>query len=669
MQTHFVPSFEEFQQFAQEGNLIPVRCEVLADMETPVSAFLKLRSANPGADAFLLESVEGGEHAARYSFLGVGSRASLITKDTDAWRDGVKSRLSPLGKDMDPLHLTQQMLDQYQFVKVPGLPRFCGGAVGYLGYDLVRFFENLPNAPKDDRGIPDLHLLLTDTLLIFDAVRHSITILNNAYVPEPGSERAAYNLACQKIEQTLQQLQQPSPNASFLPLAEELAEPEPKSNFARADYEKAVSKCVEYIRAGDCVQVVPSQRFEVPLTADTFDVYRALRHVSPAPYMFYLSLGDVQLIGASPEVLVTEDDRFVTTRPLAGTRKRGVTPAEDEALKEDLLADPKERAEHIMLVDLHRNDIGRVCEYGSVEVDKLMYVEKFSHVMHLTSNVIGKLRPDKNAYDLLRATFPAGTLSGAPKVRAMEIIDEIEPTRRGPYGGVIGYFSYGGNLDTCITLRTIVVKDGVAYVQAGGGVVADSDPAFEYEETRNKARAALRAIALAENTAKEMTKSEIAKTTTSDKSTFTPDLINDDSVIIYCDGACSGNPGPGGWGAIVKSTSGVQELSGGESKTTNNRMEMQALLGALEHVPDAQEIRIVTDSEYLSKGITQWMKGWKRNGWKTKSKQPVKNRELWEAIDAALEDKKFSLEWVKGHAGHPENERCDELAREAIDRM
>lgn len=664
MQTHFVPSFEEFQQFAQEGNLIPVRCEVLADMETPVSAFLKLRAANPKSDAFLLESVEGGEHAARYSFLGVGSRASLVTKDGDAWRDGVKSRLSPLSKEMDPLHLTQQMLDQYQFVKVPGLPRFCGGAVGYLGYDLVRFFEHLPNAPQDDRGIPDLHLLLTDTLLIFDAVRHSITILNNAYVPEPGSERAAYNLACQKIEQTLQQLQQPAPNASFLPLAGEIPEPEPKSNFKRADYEKAVSKCVEYIRAGDCVQVVPSQRFEVPLTADTFDVYRALRHVSPAPYMFYLSLGDVQLIGASPEVLVTEDDGLVTTRPLAGTRKRGATPAEDEALKEELLADPKERAEHIMLVDLHRNDIGRVCEYGSVEVDKLMYVERFSHVMHLTSNVIGKLRSDKNSYDLLRATFPAGTLSGAPKVRAMEIIDELEPTRRGPYGGVIGYFSFGGNLDTCITLRTIVVKDGVAYVQAGGGVVADSDPALEYEETRNKARAALRAIALAEKTAKEM---PMRKSVPVEKNAA--NTAGEGSAVIYCDGACSGNPGPGGWGAIVKSAAGVQELSGGESKTTNNRMEMQALLGALEQVPDARDIRIVTDSEYLAKGITQWMKGWKRNGWKTAAKQPVKNRELWEAIDAALQDKKYSLEWVKGHNGHPENERCDELAREAIGKL
>lgn len=663
MQPYFIPSYEAFEQYAQEGNLIPVRCEVLADMETPVSAFLKLRAANPGADAFLLESVEGGEHAARYTFMGVGARDSLVTKGSDAWRDGVKSRLSPLSKERDPLHLTQQMLDQYQFVKVPGLPRFCGGAVGFLGYDLVRFFEHLPNAPKDDRNIPDLHLLLTDTLVIFDSVRHSIIVLNNAYVPEPGSERAAYNLACQKIEQTLQQLQQPAPSSAFLPLADEIPEPEPKSNFARAAYERAVSKCVEYIHAGDCVQVVPSQRFEVPLTADTFEVYRALRHVSPAPYMFYLSLGDVQLIGASPEVLVTEDEGLVTTRPLAGTRKRGATPAEDEALKAELLADPKERAEHIMLVDLHRNDIGRVCEYGSVEVDNLMYVEKFSHVMHLTSNVIGKLRPDKNSYDLLRATFPAGTLSGAPKVRAMEIIDEIEPTRRGPYGGVIGYFSFGGNLDTCITLRTIVVKDGVAYVQAGGGVVSDSDPAFEYEETRNKARAALRAIALAEKVAKETPQSPQPPT---EKSTLTGSA---DQVIIYCDGACSGNPGPGGWGAIIKNGNSVQEFSGGESKTTNNRMEMQALLGALEQVPDAPEICIVTDSEYLSKGITQWMKGWKRNGWKTKSKQPVKNRELWEAIDAALEDKKFSLEWVKGHAGHPENERCDELAREAIGKL
>ena len=495
---HFTPTFEEFENYAKQGNLVPVRTEVLADLETPVSAFLKLKTE--GLPAFLLESVEGGEALARYSFLGVGARASLKTKGNEGWltKNGSVKQFT-LAPGHDPLHVLEEQMAQFTYVQTPGLPRFCGGAVGFLGYDLVRFFEKLPNAPKDDRDLPDTHLLFTDTLLIFDSVRHSVVVLNNALIE--GDVRAAYDEACAKIEATLQKLGQPAASAALLPLAKEIEEPEPKSNMNADGYKNAVLKCVEYIRAGDCVQIVPSQRFEVPLHAKTFDVYRALRHISPAPYMFYLDLDDVQLIGASPEILVTEDAGKVTTRPIAGTRKRGATPEEDLALEKDLLADPKEIAEHIMLVDLHRNDIGRVCEFGSVEVDELMSIARYSHVMHIESNIIGTLRKDKTAFDLLRATFPAGTLSGAPKIRAMQIIDELEPTRRGPYGGAIGYFAFSGNVDTCITLRTIVVKNGTAYVQAGGGIVADSDPQAEHDETRNKARAALRAIALAESVA------------------------------------------------------------------------------------------------------------------------------------------------------------------------
>jgi len=493
----FSPSFEEFERLTQQGNLIPVHCEVLADLETPVSAFLKLRAGDEHSDAFLLESVEGGAALARYSFLGVNSRASLKTKGNEVWlREGDREEGSTLPPGRDPLHEVQDLMARFRYVQTPGLPRFCGGMVGYLGYDTVRFFERLPDAPPDDRNIPDCHLLLTDTVLIFDSVRHSIKVLNNAFVQ--GDARAAYDEACRKIEATLACLEREPVQAALLPVSGKLPEIEPQSNMTRAEFESKVEKIREYIHAGDCVQVVPSQRFSTPLRAAPFDVYRALRHISPAPYMFYLSLGDVQLIGASPEILVTEDNGFVRTRPLAGTRRRGESPEEDAALEQELLADPKERAEHIMLVDLHRNDIGRVCEYGSVVVDEFMTVERYSHVMHIVSNVIGRLRKDKNAFDLLRAAFPAGTLSGAPKIRAMEIIDEVEPTRRGPYGGAIGYFSFSGNLDTCITLRTLVAKDGVAYVQAGGGVVADSVPAAEYEETRNKARAALRAVALAE---------------------------------------------------------------------------------------------------------------------------------------------------------------------------
>ena len=490
------PSREEFYSLCQQGNLIPVSLEVLADLETPVSAFLKLRQARPYEPAWLLESVEGGENVARYSFLGVGARGQLKVRGREVTLAfDEQSRTFELGEGRDPLHVVQDVMSQFQFVDDLNLPKFCGGAVGFLGWDLVRFFEKLPDAPPDDRDLDDCHLLFADTVLIFDAVRHTFTIVANASID--GEEDAAYDAATASIERVLKTLKEEELAATLLPVSEP-TEPEPQSNFAsRAEFEATVQKCIDYIHAGDCVQVVPSQRFSVPLEAEPFAVYRALRHLSPAPYMVFLDFGDKQLVAASPEILVTEDEGDVLIRPLAGTRKRGESDEEDDELEAELLADPKERAEHVMLVDLARNDLGRVCEYGSVEVDKLMYVQKFSHVMHIVSDVVGTLKEDKNAYDVLRASFPAGTLSGAPKVRAMQIIDEVEPTRRGPYGGAMGYFAFNGNMDTCITLRTIVIKDGVAYVQAGGGVVADSVPANEYDETRNKARAALRALAMA----------------------------------------------------------------------------------------------------------------------------------------------------------------------------
>ena len=501
-----MPARETFRELARQGNLVPVALEVLADLETPVSAFLKLRQARPYEPAWLLESVEGGENLGRYSFLGVGARGQLKVRGRQVTLafDG-QSRTFELALGRDPLHVVEDVMAQFEWVDVPGLPKFCGGAVGFLGWDLVRFFEKLPDAPPDDRELNDCHLLFTDTILVFDAVRHTFTIISCASVSGDGDNDndgtdldGAYDDAVRRIEATLQTLVSEEIDAALLPVSEP-QEPEPQSNFeSRAAFEATVQRCIEYIHAGDCVQVVPSQRFSAPCAAPPFAVYRALRHLSPAPYMVFLDLGDTQLVAASPEVLVTEDEGEVLIRPLAGTRKRGADAQEDAELEAELLADPKERAEHVMLVDLARNDLGRVCEYGSVEVERLMYVQKFSHVMHIVSDVVGLLDEDKNCYDVLRAAFPAGTLSGAPKVRAMQIIDELEPTRRGPYGGAMGYFGFNGNMDTCITLRTIVIKDGTAYVQAGGGVVADSVPALEYEETRNKARAALRALALAE---------------------------------------------------------------------------------------------------------------------------------------------------------------------------
>ena len=489
----YFPDKKEFIRRSQFGNLVPVYREVLADMETPVSAYRKIAR---GKYSFLLESVEGGERLARYSFIGTDPFLIVKSKDRDVqiierWKaDKVR-----LEDGLDPLHVLKDLLARYKYVDDPDLPRFCGGAVGYIGYDMVRFFEDLPDSTTDDLNIPDSYFVFTDILVVFDHIKHRMKIVCN---PEVGSDPGTtYELACEKIDEIIDRLHQ-----TVLP---PYRKPEngtevvtPKSNVTQEEYEKMVEGAQEYIKAGDIIQVVPSQRFSVPMTVDPFDVYRALRSLNPSPYMYYLCYDDMKLIGSSPEILVTEDRGVVTTRPIAGTRPRGKTVEEDLALEKELLADEKERAEHIMLVDLGRNDLGRVCKYGSVAVDQLMIIERYSHVMHIVSNVRGELAEGKDQFDVLRATFPAGTVSGAPKIRAMEIIDELEPTRRASYAGAIGYFSFSGNMDTCITIRTMLVKDGMAYIQAGGGVVADSVPTMEYKESMNKAGALLKAIEMAQ---------------------------------------------------------------------------------------------------------------------------------------------------------------------------
>ena len=489
----YFPSLEEFRTKALRGNLVPVYREILADMETPVSA---LRKIDNGEYAFLLESVEGGENIAQYSFLG--SNPSLIfwskNNTVTTVRNGATDRRDEVE---DPFEELRKLMAEFRPVKVEGLPRFHGGAVGFVSYDMVRFFEQVPDTTTDDRQLPDCFFMITDTILVFDHVNHKIKVVSNAHIN--GGKQAvdeAYGEATAKIDEIISALKRPVEYKS--PARGQWDEDAVKSNFTGEEYEKVVEAAKEYIKAGDIVQVVPSQRLSVPVSADPFDIYRALRAVNPSPYMYYLKLGDVEIAGSSPEVMVRTEEGQVTTRPIAGTTHRGSTEDEDKELAEELLADPKEQAEHVMLVDLGRNDVGRVCEYGSVKVDELMVIEKYSHVMHIVSNVVGKLRSDKDAFDVLRACLPAGTVSGAPKIRAMEIIDELEPSRRGTYAGAVGYFSFSGNSDTAIAIRTIMIKDGIAYVQAGGGVVAYSVPEKEYQETMNKARACVRAIQLAE---------------------------------------------------------------------------------------------------------------------------------------------------------------------------
>ncbi len=476
---------------AEKGNLIPVYREIMADLETPVSAFLKIDS---GDYSYLLESVEGGEKWGRYCFLG--SQPSVVFKckgnQVEIIRDGISTKTEV----EDPYQALQELMTDYKAVEAPELPRFFGGAVGYLSYDMVRHFEKLPEDTVDELQFPDAMFMITDTILIFDHMAHKIKVVSNAHVKD-GDSKKVYQEAVDKVEAIISRLKGPAPARPPTGPVDTAEAPAFSSNFEKEKFKQAILAVKEYIKAGDIIQAVISQRFSVPIDIDPLDIYRTLRTVNPSPYMFFLKLNGLQLVGSSPEVMVRLEGNKVELRPIAGTRPRGATPEEDRRLTEELLGDPKERAEHIMLVDLGRNDVGRVSKLGSVKVDELMVVEKYSHVLHIVSNVSGELLEGKNCFDVLRASFPAGTLSGAPKIRAMEIIEELEPSKRGPYGGAVGYFSFSGNMDTCITIRTLSVYDGMGYVQAGGGIVADSDPDSEYQETVNKATALFRAVELA----------------------------------------------------------------------------------------------------------------------------------------------------------------------------
>ena len=481
----YQPTLEQVKAMAGRGNLVPVYRSINADLETPVSAYLKV--ARPPY-SYLLESVAGGERIGRYSFIG-----------TNPYRVIKTGPGQPEGQ-VDPLTPVQEEMNKFKLIPVDGLPRFHGGAVGYLSYDSISYFEpRVPVMPADPQGLPESVFTFGDTMLVFDHLRHDIKVVSHAHLN--GDIEAAYKAATAKIDEMVDRLSKP------LELPAELQSfnargskdsGEVVSNFNREGYEDAIDKCIEYIYSGDVIQVVNSQRFSRRTDAHPFQVYRSLRSINPSPYMYYLQLDDFQIIGAAIETVVMVEDGIAATHPIAGTRPRGQTPEEDAALEEELKTSEKQRAEHIMLVDLGRNDIGRVSIPGTVSVTQLMDVERFSHVMHLVSHVEGRLRPDLTPYDALRSCFPAGTVSGAPKIRAMEIIAEIEGEKRGPYGGAVGYFSYSGNMDTALVLRTGIYKDGVMYVQAGGGIVADSNAEDEYQETQHKAGALLRAIDLAE---------------------------------------------------------------------------------------------------------------------------------------------------------------------------
>jgi anthranilate synthase component 1 len=492
MTAHF-PEFAAFETLAAGVDLVPVYRRLVSDTLTPVSAYCRLQD---DANSFLFESVVGGERIGRYSFLGAGPLMQVDAFD----RNVVITRSGHTERRIvdDPLQYLHDLLQGYRAPLVEGLPRFCGGAVGYAGYDTVRYTENLPNPPLDDRHLPDMSFAFYDRMVIFDHIQKTILVVAFADVRQ-GNLPAAYETACHRVNEVCEQLSQPTDELKLTDISLTGDPQLPfRSNFTREGYETAVEKCKEYIRAGDIFQVVLSQRLELETMASPTDIYRALRVVNPSPYMFLVRTPAVTLIGSSPEIMVRVDEGMTTIRPLAGTRRRGKTEAEDRALEQELLADEKEIAEHVMLVDLARNDVGRVAEYGSVAVTKQFVVERYSHVMHISSEVVGRLSADKTSLDALRAGLPAGTLSGAPKVRAMEIIDEFEPHRRGPYGGAVGYLDFTGHMDTCIALRTIVMTGHTAYLQAGAGIVADSVPASEYEETLNKARGLLKAIEVAE---------------------------------------------------------------------------------------------------------------------------------------------------------------------------
>ena len=490
---YYSVSFDEFCRLASHGNLVPIYREILADFETPVSAFSKI---NAGPNAFLFESIEGGENWARYSFLG--SHPSVVFWEDNGevvTQQGRKQHRVPL--QGNPLDHIRETMAEYRPVVVPGLPRFVGGAVGYLGYDVVRSFEPIPSIAKDGIKTPLFAFCITDTLLIFDNVAHTVKVVANAHIhsTKKAQLRQTYQDAIDQIESIIGKLNKPrrqsSPSRRRVPLKFQ-------SNMTPANFEKMVLRTKEYIQAGDIIQGVMSQRWHTTIRTNPLEIYRALRVINPSPYMFYLRIAGIELVGSSPEILVRCEEGNIVVRPIAGTRPRGHTPQEDQALEQDLLSDQKELAEHVMLVDLGRNDVGRVAKTGTVKVERFMKVERYSHVMHIVSQVVGDLDPHYTVYDVMKACFPAGTVSGAPKIRAMQIIEELEPTRRGPYAGAVGYFSFSGNMDTCINIRTVVVQGQKAYIQAGAGIVADSDPAREYEETRNKAGAMMRGIEMAE---------------------------------------------------------------------------------------------------------------------------------------------------------------------------
>jgi anthranilate synthase component I len=498
--SHF-PDFATFSAIAAAADYVPVYRRVLSDVLTPVSAFHKI---DDGGSACLFESVIGGEKVGRFSFLAAEPFMLLQAygDQVSVTKDGVTAKIT----SANPLDELRRRVQEFRVAKLPELPPFTGGAVGYAGYDAVRYVEHLPNAPQDDRGLADLSFAFYDHMIVFDNVQKTaivVALAKSSGEPPKGNPaaskekmlRAAYEDACRRVDRLIEKLA--TPGGDLQPADIVMGgdvQLKYESNLTSAEYAAAVRKCVEYIRAGDIFQVVIGQRLAVPLAVDPFEVYRTLRVVNPSPFMFFLRTPKCALVGSSPEIMVRVMDGKVTVRPLAGTRPRGKTDEEDRQLAEELLADPKERAEHVMLVDLGRNDVGRVARYGSVELSDVMVIERYSHVMHITSNVTGQLTDDRDAFDALAACLPAGTVSGAPKVRAMEIIDEVEPHRRGPYAGAVGYIDFAGNMDTCIALRTIVIQDGTAYVQVGAGIVADSVPEREYEETMNKARGLLKAI-------------------------------------------------------------------------------------------------------------------------------------------------------------------------------
>ncbi|HWP22642.1 MAG TPA: anthranilate synthase component I [Candidatus Binatia bacterium] len=487
------PSFEEFCEFAKQGNLIPVYQELLMDLETPLSFFKRLERDRY---SFLLESVEGSERWARYSFLGTapyrvfkarGDQIEIIER-------GESHQLT----SPSPIKVLEELLAGCRPVTVPGVPPFFGGALGYVAYDAVEQFHGIASAKPDPLEVPEIFFLFVQTLVAFDNLKHTIKVIDNVQLGEKTNLRRAYDASVKRIEKVISSLQKKPRGIEPRDLPQASGKQKFQSNLTEAEFESAVERAKDYITAGDVIQVVLCQRLETESPSEPFEIYRALRFINPSPYMFYLELEDLRVIGSSPETMVRLTGDTIELRPIAGTRRRGATPEEERELEADLLADPKERAEHIMLVDLGRNDVGRVARIGTVEVNELMAIERYSHVIHIVSNVRGRLAPDKTPFDLFVSAFPAGTVSGAPKIRAMQIIAELEPQKRGLYAGAIGYFGYNGNLDTCIVIRTIVMKGRKAYITAGAGIVADSDPRLEYQETLNKARAMLRAVELAE---------------------------------------------------------------------------------------------------------------------------------------------------------------------------